>query len=91
MRFLRFRKRVWLVVGAIFAGYVLSYFCARLTHALVHQVSHAGDAYFHSVVPGEGSAFSPTRFYVAGCYIAFTPLRWTEALVWHFIPRHYEF
>lgn len=91
MRFPRFTKRVWLAVGVVLVSYAFSYLYARLTHALVHQVSHAGDAHFHSVIAGDVSPFSPARFYVASSYIVFTPLRWAEALAWHFIPRKYEF
>jgi len=89
MRILDLIKRYRMAM-AIILVYVLSYGLARHTEMLIHRVSHAGNVYYHSIDAGFRYAWSPLSFSVQIGYIFFSPLRWSEALIWHFIPRHYE-
>ena len=84
-------KRYRITIAMIFVVYVLSYSVARSTRMLIHRVSYAGDTYYHSIDAGWAYAWSPLRFSVPINYIVFSPLRWSEALMWRFIPRDYEF
>jgi hypothetical protein len=77
------------VVTAIIS-YVLLYGVARDSQMLIHRVSHAGDVYYHSVDTSERYLWSPLGVLGPINYIVFSPLRWTEAFTWRFIPRHYE-
>jgi len=80
-----------MAIAAILVSYVLSYGFARYTQMLKHRVSHAGDVYYHAIDTSSRYSWSPVGLCVSVSYIVFTPLRWSEALVWHFIPRSYEF
>ena len=88
MKFPRLPKRRLLIATAILASYGLSYYCIRSTHTLIHHVSRSGDAYYHSVDEG-GNGWEPFEL-VRACYFVYTPLRWTEAFAWQFIPRKYD-
>ena len=88
MNFPRLTKRQWLQVSVALALYGLSYYCIRSTHTLIHRVSHAGDTYYHWIDEG-GSGWSPFGL-VTVCYFVYTPLRWSEAFVWRFVPRKYD-
>jgi hypothetical protein len=90
MRILQLIKQYRMAFAIIFVSYVLSYGVTRYTEMLIHRVSHAGDLYYHSIDASFRYAWSPLRFSVQISYIVFSPLRWSEALIWHFIPRHYE-
>ena len=90
MRMLQLIKRYRVAIAIILGSYVLSYCFARYTQMLVHRVSHAGDVYYHSIDASSRYSWSPFWFSVPISYIVFSPLRWIEALVWHFIPRQYE-
>ena len=90
MNLLQLIKRYRIAIAVIVVSYALSYCFARYTQMLIHRVSHAGDTYYHSIDTGDRYAWSPLRFSVPISYVVFTPLRWCEASVWHFIPRHYE-
>jgi hypothetical protein len=77
-------------LGIFLLAYVLGYFAARRERMLIHQVSHAGDVYHHSIEASGLYAWSSLGYFVPVSYIVFSPLRWSEALIWHFIPTHYE-
>jgi hypothetical protein len=91
MRIPRFPKRVWLAFAVILVAYGCGYIYARYTHTLIHRVTYDHGSLFHSIAPGEVSAFTWGRFYVGSSYVAFTPLRWAEAFLWHFIARDYDY
>ena len=90
MRLSKFIKRFRVALAVILVSYALSYCFARYTQMLIHSVSQAGDVYYHSIDASFRYAWSPCGFFVPITYIIFSPLRWVEASVWHFIPRKYE-
>ena len=91
MRVRHFIKQYRITIALVFVLYVLSYCLARYKHRLIHRVSYAGATYYHSIEAGSNYAWSLLRFSVPINYIIFSPLRWSEALMWNFIPRDYEF
>jgi hypothetical protein len=90
MKLVQLIRRYRMAVVVIAVSYALSYCFARCSQALIHRVSRAGDVYYHSIDASSRYAWSPVWFSVPISYVVFTPLRWSEALIWHFIPRQYE-
>src|SRR4051794_18285615 len=90
MKVLQLIKRHRTVVLVILVSYVATYGFARYSQMLIHRVSHAGDVYHHAIDTTSRYAWSPVRFLVPVSYFMFTPLRWSEASIWHFIPRTYK-
>jgi hypothetical protein len=90
MMALQLSKRYRVAVAIFVLWYVLSYCFARYSRVLIHRVSHAGDVYYHRIDASSRYAWSPLWFSVPISYTGFSPLRWTEAFVWSFIPRQYE-
>ena len=89
MKILQLIKRYRIAVGVLIASYALNYCYLRYTHILIHRVSYDVEVYHHSIDTGD-LRLSLVGFIQPIFYIGFTPLRWSEALVWDFIPRHYE-
>jgi len=81
------------------ALYCVGYLAARSQKYLVHRVGYqtcdGRKSYNHFVDTGDfGPGILQPRalpYILTSCYLAFTPLRWLEIGVWHFIPRKYAF
>jgi hypothetical protein len=99
-------RRQWIGIGIIFfAIYTFGYFATRHSALLVHRVgfetrTNGTKIYHHSIETGDFSPGKPyfTRYEFSVtfrqqnvAYRFFTPLRWSEIVFWHFIPRTYEF
>ncbi|EEF59126.1 hypothetical protein Cflav_PD1618 [Pedosphaera parvula Ellin514] len=86
--------------GVICVLYCLTYGWTRSHCILIHRVSvetggGGSKHYYHGVRGGDlgpivilqkPDVADRQHAFVEVCYRTFTPLRWTEALVWHFIP-----
>ena len=94
MRLSRVTKTVFCILAAL---YSVGYVAARSQKYLVHRVGFQSDngrkSYNHYVDIGDfGPGISQPRvlpYILWSCYWGFTPLRWLEMGVWHFIPRQY--
>jgi hypothetical protein len=91
MRLLHLMKRHLIALTIIVLSFTLSYGAARYSQMLIHRVSFAGDARCHWIDTGSRFMWSPHGVLVPISYYIFTPLRWSESLVWRFIPREYGF
>jgi hypothetical protein len=91
MRLLHLIKRHPIALTGIVLSYALSYGAARYSQMLIHRVSFAGDTRYHWIDTGSRFMWSPLGVLVPVSYFVFTPLRWSESLVWRFVPRKYGF
>jgi hypothetical protein len=83
------------ILGLVLVAYVLSYGAVRAQRILVHRKTYLTEngrlKYFHSVSRAD---LGPGVFHglvaglvVEGSYWVFTPLRWSEAVVWYCVPE----
>jgi len=68
MKLLQFIKRHRAACAAVLLLYALSYGFVRRTQMLVHQVSYAGDVYYHTIIRGDRYLWSPVGYFVPVSY-----------------------
>jgi len=83
-------RQRWLVAAVVLAVYCGGYFAAREGHWLVHRVTVETDCDGNKVFSHWIDRGKPETRAQTAAYWTFTPLRWTEGLVWRVIPRDYD-
>src|SRR4051812_36918029 len=98
-------RRQWrFILITLFVIYTIGYIAVRETRLLVHRVGYesrdTGLRYYHYVDEGD---FGPVLIFHERstvdmllhardlAYWTFTPWRWLEIVIWHIVPRTYEF